>query len=139
MTDATRAEVIKRVQAGSSWRAVAEDLGLSKDAVGRAVRRAAKKEAKDASPAPPVSPATGGILLQGREVLAEKPTSPWPSRFSALRTGCGYPLDVLAGQWHTTVEQVRAKARGLKCLRYVAGNDGDFIACAVHPSTPGGK
>ena len=51
MTDVTRAEVIKRVQAGESQRAVAEELGLSKDAVGRAVRRAAKKEAKPAASA----------------------------------------------------------------------------------------
>ena len=88
---------------------------------------------------PKVSPAAGGFSLEGRELLAQKPTSAWPARFRALRRGAGYRLEDLAAQWHASVNTIREKARDHKCLRYTNDDTGQYIPCVVHPDTPGGK
>lgn len=88
-----------------------------------------------------VAGASGGFVLQGRRVLAAKPTDVWKGRFHALRQGMGYPLDHLSEQWGIGVETIRGKARRMGALRYVedAEQPGQYLECAVHPDTPKGK
>lgn len=86
-----------------------------------------------------ISAPSGGLSLTGRDVLARKPSSVWPARFNALRKNTGYPVDVLANQWQCSLDLVKSKAKSSRCLRYVQNDNGEFVPCVVHPSTPGGK
>jgi len=85
-----------------------------------------------------ISQADGGFSLQGKVVLAKKPTSVWPARLRALKKNTGYRLESLADQWGASVATVREKAREQKCLRYIE-IEGEYVVCVVHPETKGGK
>lgn len=95
----------------------------------------------DTSPDVTVSGAVGGFSLEGRNLLASKPTDVWKARFYALRRGMGYTLDHLADQWGNSVDIIRTKARRFGSLRYVEDNKapGQYVACVVHPDTPKGR
>jgi len=125
-------------ECGGNQSEAARRLGCSKSTVqGYVQRHGHSRPAQDHDI--PVTPADGGIPLGGRQVLAQRPTSAWPARFNALAEGRGYPLESLATQYGASVSTIREKAKALKCLRYVESDSGEYVACVVHPNTPGGK
>ena len=54
-----------------------------------------------------LSPVTGGISLQGKSLIAKKPTDVWGPRYSSLRKETGYYPETLADQWGVSVATVR--------------------------------
>jgi len=128
----------------------AHALGVSKKSVWRAMQKlkggvpVEHKQAAvsdDNTPSVEVSGATGGFVLNGKKLLAAKPTDVWKARFYSLRRGMGYTIDHLCDEWGASADTVRSKAKRIGSLRYVEDDQrpGEYIACAVHPDTPKGK
>lgn len=128
-----RAAAIAHMRASTFRSLVRGEIAQHVPATGRRV---------DAQPRPiAVEGAKGGFSLEGKRVLASKPTDVWKARFYALRRGMGYRLETLAEEWANSADTVRAKARAMGALRYIEDPEkpGEYIACAVHPETPKGK
>lgn len=123
--------------------AAARSLGITAPALRKRIK-AAKPELLDrgcGGRLTEVAPADGGFNLDGRKLLAKRPTDVWKARFFALKPNTGYMIQHLADQWGNSADTVRSKARRFGALRYVEDADkpGNYVACIVHPDTPKGK
>jgi len=87
---------------------------------------------------PSITPATCGFSLEGKHLMARKPTNLWPARFRALQRGKGYTLQGLSSEWGASINTIREHAKTEGCIRWVE-LDGEFVECIVHPDTEGGK
>lgn len=115
-----------------SKRAVAREAHISADRLRRAL------QTDDAGPALRVAPANGGFRIEGKALLAKRPTDVWGPRFRSLRSGLGYYPKTLAVEWGCGEATVRDHARAAGALRYTEIG-GSYVEVVVHPDTRSGK
>lgn len=123
---------------GATATSIAAHLGIPRSSVRRSMVAVGGEQPK--ALATRSQSMGGGFTLDGRRVLATRPTDVWRARFYGLRRGTGYHVDYLAERWGNSPDTVRAQARRHGALRYVEDVDrpGEYMACAVHPDTPKG-
>ena len=142
----TAEKAVAAVKEHRSQRAAAKALGVSRSCLQGWLRKAGgspqvKTTVKPQPAQTHVSPASGGFSLEGKRVLAQKPTDTWKARFYALRRNMGYTIEHLSEEWGHSADTIKSKAKALDALRYVENpsRPGEYLVCAVHPETPKGK
>jgi hypothetical protein len=125
-------ELVKKY---SSQRRAAVELGMSRGALRRKLEQEAMGEPVKAAAPNERSAPVGGISLKGVAVVAHKPSEGIKKNFYTLKKGMGYPVQMLAEQWHATQDTVTRHGKRLGCIRYVEVSPGEWQQCAIHPDT----
>ena len=140
----TAEELARRYEEGTSYAALAAEVGKSKGAVYRRIQRYRRRQpaepcaAKKAPPSTgtPSADPSGGISLAGVRTATQRPAgSETKARIYGLPKGKAFPLATLSAQWAVSEDTIRSHAKKYDAFRYVEATPGRWVACVLHPDT----
>ena len=133
------ARLLELFRSGYTYADLIEETGLSKAAIGRALKKAREAESgykQDESQPAKTATKLSGFDLLNKKITKQKPQiSPLRLKIRSLPANRGFSFEDLAEEWGDTPEKIEEQARKMGCRLAVEIQPDKWVYLAMEPET----